>query len=601
MDDPDPYSGDGQSYPSSSSSSAFLTPADFSTIDDHTSRRSSQVSSSSSAGQARAQGKRRFACALPGCEKSFNSAGHLARHNRTHTGEKAFPCTWEGCTSRFSRHDNMLQHYRGHINKNPRRRKPASTSAAAALAASTGSSKGKRSSVTTRSGTAAGEPVFIHSTYSSLGNAPGPAQSGSSSAPHASTSSAPYTSSGSQSTTTVYDSSSSASRHHSISPPSSTSSLRALSSTSRPPQPQQPQYQHQPPQQRIIDLSVLPPNMQSGPPLASPSYMERPHTANEGHQDFFAAQPVLPARPVPIHRHSYSSLPAQVTEPVTPLEEFDNPYLNGGSPALSASSFSSSNTSLPFDRRSSYGLPASMTSAPTSAGSMVSSAGSMHSTLQHQQQSSYRQLQYVQQLPPVPSARHSYISTAPQRLFQSPVQVHSAPNTPMQPEFHQQQSQQPQHQAVQHHQPHQYQEQQYQNHTQNYNMGFSYSASPTVGADYPSNTFSTYNTHDPPPPASLSRASGLPSLQLSLAEPTVLQQPPPDDDTTPVFHPSVGSVSSMEEYIDPSYTVSPTAPNQELSTGYVWPAKPLFPGADGRNDQEPLPTSPSWFKGQPFE
>ncbi|KAI9017998.1 hypothetical protein CLU79DRAFT_706301, partial [Phycomyces nitens] len=55
------------------------------------------------------QSKRKYHCSEPGCTKSFTTSGHLARHNRIHTGEKNFPCLFPGCQSRFSRQDNMMQ------------------------------------------------------------------------------------------------------------------------------------------------------------------------------------------------------------------------------------------------------------------------------------------------------------------------------------------------------------------------------------------------------------------------------------------------------------------------------------------------------------
>lgn len=98
-----------------------------------------------------ASGRRRYHCTEPGCNKSFTTrygininvalkcwminipyfyliSGHLARHNRIHTGEKNFHCLYPGCPSRFSRQDNMMQHYRTHMSnksrRHPQARKP---------------------------------------------------------------------------------------------------------------------------------------------------------------------------------------------------------------------------------------------------------------------------------------------------------------------------------------------------------------------------------------------------------------------------------------------------------------------------------------------
>ena len=50
--------------------------------------------------------KRRYECAT--CRKTFTTSGHVARHNRIHTGEKNFQCPEPGCSQRFSRQDNCM-------------------------------------------------------------------------------------------------------------------------------------------------------------------------------------------------------------------------------------------------------------------------------------------------------------------------------------------------------------------------------------------------------------------------------------------------------------------------------------------------------------
>ncbi|KAL1919407.1 uncharacterized protein VTP21DRAFT_2100 [Calcarisporiella thermophila] len=65
--------------------------------------------------------KRKYFCSHPGCGKSFTTSGHLARHNRVHTGEKNYACLMPGCSSRFSRQDNMWQHYKTHLSSKSRR------------------------------------------------------------------------------------------------------------------------------------------------------------------------------------------------------------------------------------------------------------------------------------------------------------------------------------------------------------------------------------------------------------------------------------------------------------------------------------------------
>ncbi|RUS24885.1 hypothetical protein BC938DRAFT_472944 [Jimgerdemannia flammicorona] len=107
------YDGDSLSPTSRSESPDPYSSDDSSMHLGHLSRNDprSQLSSS----------KRKYHCGYPSCNKSFTTSGHLARHNRIHTGEKNFSCLYPGCPSRFSRQDNMMQHYRTHMSTKSRR------------------------------------------------------------------------------------------------------------------------------------------------------------------------------------------------------------------------------------------------------------------------------------------------------------------------------------------------------------------------------------------------------------------------------------------------------------------------------------------------
>ncbi|EJU06113.1 hypothetical protein DACRYDRAFT_19409 [Dacryopinax primogenitus] len=57
--------------------------------------------------------RRAYPC--PSCPKIFNSAGHLNRHLKIHTGEREHVCPWRGCDKRCGRFDNLVQHFRVHL------------------------------------------------------------------------------------------------------------------------------------------------------------------------------------------------------------------------------------------------------------------------------------------------------------------------------------------------------------------------------------------------------------------------------------------------------------------------------------------------------
>ncbi|CAL9730335.1 hypothetical protein MOUN0_J03136 [Monosporozyma unispora] len=68
--------------------------------------------------------RRRHICQI--CNKGFTTSGHLARHNRIHTGERNHICPFEGCHQKFSRQDNCLQHYKTHLKRLERSEDPIS-------------------------------------------------------------------------------------------------------------------------------------------------------------------------------------------------------------------------------------------------------------------------------------------------------------------------------------------------------------------------------------------------------------------------------------------------------------------------------------------
>ncbi|KAK6201624.1 uncharacterized protein RJT21DRAFT_120686 [Scheffersomyces amazonensis] len=67
------------------------------------------------------ESKRKHICKV--CTRSFTTSGHLARHNRIHTGERKHICPWPTCEARFARQDNCMQHYKTHTNGKNKRAK----------------------------------------------------------------------------------------------------------------------------------------------------------------------------------------------------------------------------------------------------------------------------------------------------------------------------------------------------------------------------------------------------------------------------------------------------------------------------------------------
>lgn len=71
--------------------------------------------------ESRMKEKRKHTCKV--CLRSFTTSGHLARHNRIHTGERKHFCPWPSCDARFARQDNCMQHYKTHKNGKKRTKK----------------------------------------------------------------------------------------------------------------------------------------------------------------------------------------------------------------------------------------------------------------------------------------------------------------------------------------------------------------------------------------------------------------------------------------------------------------------------------------------
>ncbi|KAF9892190.1 Zinc finger and SCAN domain-containing protein 5B [Aspergillus nanangensis] len=63
--------------------------------------------------------KRKYACTLPHCGKTFAQKTHLDIHTRAHTGDKPFICKEPACGQRFSQLGNLKTHQRRHTGEKP--------------------------------------------------------------------------------------------------------------------------------------------------------------------------------------------------------------------------------------------------------------------------------------------------------------------------------------------------------------------------------------------------------------------------------------------------------------------------------------------------
>ncbi|GEQ72681.1 hypothetical protein JCM33374_g6368 [Metschnikowia sp. JCM 33374] len=113
-------------FPSPSSSVTFSSsssPASIALSGSPTVSAGSTEAVSPEAGEERdvpsAGAKRSHICKT--CGRPFTTSGHLARHNRIHTGERNHKCPFPNCNARFARQDNCTQHYRTHLNGKSKR------------------------------------------------------------------------------------------------------------------------------------------------------------------------------------------------------------------------------------------------------------------------------------------------------------------------------------------------------------------------------------------------------------------------------------------------------------------------------------------------
>jgi hypothetical protein len=63
--------------------------------------------------------RKRYQCAIPGCDKAFHQKTHLDIHTRAHTGVKPFLCKEPTCGQRFSQLGNLKTHERRHTGERP--------------------------------------------------------------------------------------------------------------------------------------------------------------------------------------------------------------------------------------------------------------------------------------------------------------------------------------------------------------------------------------------------------------------------------------------------------------------------------------------------